>query len=70
MRWDDSSRNEQGLEFSDDANFTNFQVRKFSANTTEVYITSLFGGMSYYFRVYGYNTAGRSSYSNVILATT
>lgn len=71
----DNSNNESGfnLERSTNASFTNATVFNLGANSTTVFSfrdTNLLPGTSYYYRIYAYNSAGNSAYSNVLLLMT
>jgi alpha-tubulin suppressor-like RCC1 family protein len=68
--WQDNSENEDGfiVEISTSEDFVSPLTHIFPANSTKGEIYALSGTQTYYFRVYAYNSNGKSAYSNVIFA--
>jgi len=72
LSWTDNSSNESGfkIERSPDGSSGWTQIAEVGANTTSYQNTGLSPSTTYYYRVYAYNAAGNSSYSNTANATT
>ena len=71
LSWTDTSTNEDGFMVERSLDGTDFtQVAQVQANVTNYLNTGLFPGMTYYYRVRAYNSAGSSAYANVASATT
>lgn len=65
LTWTDTSSNELGFQIEqslDTITFTN--IGAVGSNVTAFAATNLSPGIKYYFRVYGFNSAGNSPYSN------
>ncbi|MFH0976967.1 MAG: fibronectin type III domain-containing protein [Spirochaetota bacterium] len=75
LSWTDNSDNETGFRIerapdSGGSAGTFSQIATVSANTATYSNTGLSPSTRYYYRVYAYNSAGNSSYSSVVSATT
>lgn len=73
LAWTDNSTNELGfkVERCTGSGCTNFlHIGTVAANTTTYQSTGLGAGVTYRFRVRGYNNNGNSSYSNIVSRTT
>lgn len=65
LTWTDNSSNELGFQIEaslDTVTFTNIGTT--GSNVTAFAVTNLSPGIKYYFRVYAFNSAGNSAYSN------
>ncbi|MBI5778803.1 MAG: fibronectin type III domain-containing protein [Planctomycetes bacterium] len=72
MQWTDNSTTEDGfkVERASAPGGPWFYLDQVSTNITAYNNTGLGSGLTYYYRVYAYNTGGSSGYSNVISGTT
>ncbi|MDD5595434.1 MAG: fibronectin type III domain-containing protein, partial [Candidatus Omnitrophica bacterium] len=73
LKWEDKSSNEAGfrLEVSGDNGSTFKPIAPdFGANATTYVHSGLIDGTKYYYRIKAFNSAGESSYSNTVNATT
>jgi len=72
LSWTDNSSNEDGfkIERKTGSGGTYSQIATVGANETSYNDTGLSAATTYYYRVWAYNTAGNSSYSNEASATT
>ncbi len=69
--WTDGSSNETNFKIQRSTDNKNFStVGTVGANVTTFTNTGLRGGKTYYYRVYAYNAAGNSAYSNTLTLTT
>jgi hypothetical protein len=72
LSWADNSTDEQGFKVqrSGDGGVTWSEIASLGSNTTAFSSTGLSAGTGYSYRVYGYNSAGNSAFSNMASATT
>jgi carboxypeptidase T len=73
LTWTDNSSNETGFRIQrcKGSTCTNFaQIASVGANVKSYSNTGLATNTTYRYRVYAYNTAGNSAYSNIVTATT
>jgi PKD repeat protein len=71
LTWTDNSGNEDGFEVERSTNNAAFtQVALAAANATSYSNTGLANSTTYYYRLRGFNSSGRSPYSNTASATT
>ena len=72
LSWQDNSNNESGftIERSDDANSWSIVADSLPANSTGYSDNTVSAGMTYYYRLFAFNSAGSSGYSNTAIATT
>lgn len=71
LAWQDNSNNENGFKIERGITDTAFtQIGTVSANTLSYTDSRLSPSTTYYYQIRAYNSAGESSYSNVISATT
>jgi hypothetical protein len=72
LTWRDNASNETGfrVQRSSDGGVTWTQIAQVGANVTSYSDTSVVGGTTYRYRVYAYNAAGDSGYSNIVTAST
>lgn len=71
LTWTDGSSNETNFKVQRSTDNKNFStVGTLGANATTFTNTGLRGGKTYYYRVYAYNGAGNSAYSNTLAVTT
>ena len=72
LTWQDNATNETGykVERKTGASGTYSEIASLSAGLTSYNNTGLTDGTQYYYRVYAYNSAGNSGYSNEANATT
>ncbi|MDI6787690.1 MAG: fibronectin type III domain-containing protein, partial [Planctomycetota bacterium] len=71
LSWVDNSNNEQGFKVERSPDGVAYTLRStFNANVTLFNDTGLTASTTYYYRVYGFNTGGNSSYSDAVSQTT
>lgn len=69
--WNNTATNEAGFDIEQSLDGISFsQIGSASTNVTDYAVTNLSPAIKYYFRVYAFNDAGNSDYSNTNTATT
>lgn len=69
LKWDDNSYNESGFILERSINGKQWiNINSMQPNTTSYIDVGLQNGTRYYYRIYAFNSSGKSSYSNIIYA--